>query len=248
MDFHVLIPARIESAWLPGKLLREIKGRPLIQYACERALDSGADTVIVATDSEEIASVCENLGVEVCLTLANYTSGVERLSEVVDAMEYEEDQIVVAMNADLATLPSAYIRKAAEVLSSSPHVKVTSLCSPIESQEVLQSSSVVKAVLNRRNQAVYFSRGVLPWTQADWDFGKEEGNVFLQHLGVYACRSKFFQDYLEWPVCPLERLENLEQLRMVWNGIRVQAVVLDKHVEGGVFCEEDLEALVKKVK
>ena len=248
MDFHVLIPARMESAWLPGKLLMDVKGKPLIQHTCERAKNCGAESVIVATDSEEIANLCESIGVEVCLTLSDYSSGVERLSEVVDAMEFEDDQVVVAVNADLASLPSAAIIKVAEVLEESSHVKVTSLCSPIESHDILNSSSVVKAVLNRRNQAVYFSRAVLPWTQQEWDFEGKDNSIFLQHLGVYACRAKFFRDYLEWPVCPLERLENLEQLRMVWNGIRVQAVVLDKYIPGGVFSENDLTELSSVLK
>lgn len=248
MEFHVLIPARLDSAWLPGKLLKDVKGKPLIQYTCEQALQSGAESVVVATDSEEIATACEAIGVEVCLTLSDYSSGVERLSEVVDALELEDDQHIIAVNADLATLPASALRKVAEVLVESSHVKVASLCSPITNAEMLNSDSVVKVVVNRRNQVVYFSRGVVPWTNTPWDFQKDGDSVFLQHLGVYACRAKFFRDYLEWPICPLEQLENLEQLRMIWNGIRIQAVVLDKPVEGGVFNEGHLAALNSKVK
>ena len=154
MEFHVLIPARLESAWLPGKLLKDVKGKPLIQYTCEQALQSGAESVVVATDSEDIAKVCEAIGVEVCLTLSDYSSGVERLSEVVDAMEFEDDQQIVAVNADLATLPASALRKVAEVLAESQHVKVASLCSPITNSKVLNCDSVVKVVVNRRNQVV----------------------------------------------------------------------------------------------
>lgn len=251
MEFHVIIPARYESKRLPKKLLLDIAGKPMLQHVYENSVASGAESVVIATDDERISEVAEKFGAKVCMTSSDHQSGTERLSEAVDAMDYDEDEIVVCVQGDEPLLPADMIRMLAQDLDTHDNVKVTSICEPIKNPDELFDPNAVKVVLNRRNYAMYFSRAPIPWEINSFENRNNiqmTGNHF-RHVGIYAYRVDFLKDYMEWSTSPLESLESLEQLRILWNGGRIHMTISKKEIPQGVDTKEDLErvrALLKK--
>ncbi|WP_423064210.1 3-deoxy-manno-octulosonate cytidylyltransferase [Candidiatus Paracoxiella cheracis] len=242
MEFHVVIPVRYDSTRLPGKALADIGGKPMVQHVYERALNSGAEEVIIATDDKRIAEVAESFGAHVCMTSADHKSGTERLAEAVVALGLEDDEIVVCLQGDEPLIPPEIIRQVAEDLEEHDNVKVSSICVPIKETYELFSPSVTKVVLNRRNYAMYFSRAPIPYgrdTFSDQQNIKLNGSHF-RHVGLYAYRVGFVQEYLEWGPCPAEELEGLEQLRILWQGGRIHMAVAKSNLQLGVDTEEDL--------
>ncbi len=242
MEFRVIIPARMESARLPGKPLVDIAGKPMIQHVYERSVASGAESVVIATDSDEIAKVAAGFGAKVCMTLAEHQSGTERLSEAVEALDYDNDEIIVNVQGDEPLIPSKLIAKVAEDLETHDNVKVASVCEPIHSLEEVYDTNLVKVVLNRRNHAMYFSRAAIPWqlgmkTGDDVDLS----NNYFRHVGIYGYRVSVLKDYMNWTESPYEALESLEQLRVLWNGHRMHMTVSETQLASGVDTPEDLE-------
>lgn len=243
MDFTVIIPARFNSKRLPGKVLADIGGKPMLQHAYERAVQSGASSVIVATDSEEVAAACEKFNAQVCMTDEEHESGTERISEVVEALELEPNEIVISLQADEPLIPPSLIRQLAEDLVEHETVKVASVCTPVTDIEELFSPAAVKVVLNRRNNAMYFSRAPIPWERdnfADPAHRKMEGQHF-RHIGIYGYRAGFLKDYLNSEPCPAEQMESLEQLRILCHCGRIHMTITQEKVPLGVDTKEDLE-------
>lgn len=245
MEFRVIIPVRYESARLPGKPLLDIAGKPMIQHVYERAKDSGAESVVIATDSDQIAEVAEKFGAQVCMTLSEHQSGTERLSEAVEALEYEDDEIIVNVQGDEPLIDSSLISQVARDLDEHETVKVASICEPIRSLEDLTNSRIVKVVLNRRGFAMYFSRSPIPWqlSFANSPKSPELAENYFRHVGLYAYRVGVLKDYVNWPESPYEALESLEQLRVLWNGHKIHMSVTDKKLGPGVDTQEDLDKI-----
>lgn len=242
MEFHVVIPVRYDSIRLPGKALADIGGKPMVQHVYERALNSGAEEVIIATDDKRIAEVAESFGAHVCMTSADHKSGTERLAEAVVALGLEDDEIVVCLQGDEPLIPPEIIRQVAEDLEEHDNVKVSTICVPIKDVNELFNPNVTKVVLNRRNYAMYFSRAPIPYgrdTFSDQQNIKLNGSHF-RHVGLYAYRVGFVQEYLEWGPCPAEELEGLEQLRILWQGGRIHMAIGKPNLPLGVDTEEDL--------
>lgn len=242
MDFTVIIPARLNSSRLPGKVLAEIAGKPMIQHVYERAVASGASSVIIATDSDEVALACEKFDAQVCMTDADHESGTERIAEVAEALELESEDIVICLQGDEPLIPPSLVAQLAEDLSQHETVRVASLCSPITDAEELFNPNVVKVVLNRRNNAMYFSRAPIPWNRdafADEKNRRIEGPYF-RHIGIYAYRAGFLKDYLNWEPSPIEEMERLEQLRVLCHCSRIHMSITQEVVPPGVDTKEDL--------
>lgn len=249
MEFHVVIPVRYDSTRLPGKALADIAGKPMIQHVHERALDSGAEEVVIATDDKRIAKVAESFGAHVCMTSSDHRTGTERLAEAVVALGLEDDEIVVCLQGDEPLIPSDVIRQVAEDLDEHDNVKVSTICAPIKGVNELFDPNVTKVVLNRRNYAMYFSRSPIPYgrdTFSDHANIKLNGSHF-RHVGLYAYRVGFVQEYLEWGPCPAEELEALEQLRILWQGGRIHMVVTKANLPLGVDTEEDLVRVRERI-
>jgi 3-deoxy-manno-octulosonate cytidylyltransferase (CMP-KDO synthetase) len=250
MDFHVVIPARLNSSRLPGKVLLDLAGKPVIQYVYENAIQSGAESVVVATDDAQIAEVAEGFGATVCMTASDHQSGTERISEAVEALELDASDVIIGLQADEPLLPHNLIRLLAEDLIEHDNVKIASLCAPINTTEELFNPNVVKVVLNKRNYAMYFSRSSMPWDRdsfADKSSAKLSAQHY-KHIGVYGYRACFLQDYLGWSACPLESIEHLEQLRILWNGGRIHMNVCKTTIPPGIDTEEDYVAVSKLMK
>lgn len=245
MRFQVVIPARHASTRLPGKVLADVHGHPLVWWTWQQACRSGAERVLIATESEQVVRVCEAFGADVCLTGAHHRSGTERLAEVITRENWSDDTIVVNVQADEPLLPPELIRQVAEGLAQDPEADMATLCEPFEQVAHVQDPNRVKVVRDHRGHALMFSRAPLPWdrdgegTAGGWPV--EDLPHYRRHVGLYAYRAGFVKTYVQWPVCPLERLEKLEQLRVLYHGGRILVLDALKPAGIGVDTPEDLD-------
>lgn len=244
MGFCVIIPARYASKRLPGKPLLKIAGKPMIQHVHERAVASGADDVIIATDDERISRAAQEFGAHVCMTSLNHPSGSDRIAEVVSAMSYPDQQIIVNLQGDEPMMPARLIRQVAEDLASHVDVSVATLCERIETVTDIFDPHVVKVVMDKNGHALFFSRAAIPWNRDAFAISTEslpDTTEHYRHLGIYAYRASFIQAYVQWPTCSLEQMEALEQLRTLWYGHRIHVAVALEKPGHGVDTRKDLE-------
>lgn len=241
MSFIAIIPARYGSSRLPGKPLADINGKPMVVHVMERALESGAKRVIVATDHPEVVKAVEDAGGEVCLTRADHQSGTERLAEVIELCQFADDEIIVNVQGDEPLIPPVIIRQVAENLANS-EAGMSTLAVPIETAEEAFNPNAVKIVRNVQGYAMYFSRAAIPWERERFAISKETiGDVFLRHIGIYAYRAGFIRQYVKWEPSELEHIELLEQLRVLWYGEKIHVGVAKAIPSVGVDTPEDLE-------
>lgn len=240
MSFVAIIPARFASTRLPGKPLVDIHGKPMVVHVMERALESGADRVIVATDNEQVARAVEAAGGEVCMTRADHHSGTERLAEVIDRYQFADDTIIVNVQGDEPMIPPVIIRQVAENLAKS-EAGMATLAVPIETAEEAFNPNAVKVVMDAKGYALYFSRATIPWDRERFAASREEiGDTFLRHIGIYGYRAGFIRRYVSWEPSPLEHIELLEQLRVLWYGEKIHVAVAKSIPSVGVDTPEDL--------
>lgn len=254
MSFRVVIPARYGSTRLPGKPLRLIAGRPMLQHVHERALESGAEEVVIATDDERIRETALSFGAKVCMTEPAHRSGTDRLAEVAARGGYGADEIVVNLQGDEPLMPPVLIRQVAEDLAAYRAASVATLCARLTLAAELFDPNVVKVVMDQEGYALYFSRAPIPWDRDR--FGRDGRGVseiggYWRHLGLYAYRAGFLQEYLRRPPSPLEQAESLEQLRALWYGHRIHVAEAVAQTVAGVDTPEDLarvEALLSETR
>lgn len=241
MDFKVIIPARYASSRLPGKPLLEIAGKPMIQHVYERALNSGAEAVVIATDDERIKEAAEKFGAPVCMTSAEHTSGTERLAEAVVALGYMEDDVIVNLQGDEPLVPPAIIQQVAEDLIKHENVKVATLYEEIRTAADLLNPHNVKVTMNKRGYALYFSRAPIPWDRAHFplNLNSKLTTKHYRHVGLYAYRVSFLEEYMSWESSEMEEIERLEQLRVLWNGGRIHLTPVKETVPHDVNTMED---------
>ncbi len=254
MKYTVVIPARYASTRLPGKPLRDIAGKTMIQRVYEQARLSKASRVIVATDDQRIGDVVAGFGGEVAMTSPDHVSGTDRLEEVARQSGLAEDEIVVNVQGDEPLIPPQVIDQVAANLAANPDAGVATLSEPITEAKVFVNPNAVKVVRGADGTALYFSRAPIPWPRdhfadsqttlpdADCSAG---ANSFQRHIGIYAYRVALLHRFVSWPVAPLEVLESLEQLRFMWQGIKIHVEPAFVDVPGGVDTEEDLQAVVQ---
>lgn len=246
VPFHVVIPARYASSRLPAKPLLDIGGKPMIRHVWERAQESGAETVVIATDDPRIVDCAQGFGAEVALTSPDHRSGSDRIAEVVRQRGWTDESIVVNVQGDEPFLPPALIRQVAEAMASHPRAGVATLCAPIQERATLFDPNVVKVVRDREGFAHYFSRAPIPWHRDGFAGGlSTEGPLpegsWLRHIGLYAYRAGYLQQYVAWPPAPTELAESLEQLRVLWNGGAIHVGIACEPPGHGVDTPEDLE-------
>lgn len=242
MEFRVIIPVRYNSTRLPGKVLADIHGKPMLQYVYERAISSGAADVVIATDDKRIHDAAKIFGAKVCMTSVDHQSGTERLAEAVVALGIEDEEIIVCLQGDEPFISTDLIRKVAEDLEAHDNVKVSSVCTPIQEIEELLNPNVTKVVMNWRNYALYFSRAPIPWNREQDlnEKGSKLNGSYYRHVGIYAYRAGFLAEYLAWNIAPAETIEMLEQLRILWNGGRIHMVPCKAKCSFAVDTEADL--------
>lgn len=242
---HIVIPARFASSRLPGKPLLEIHGRPMILRVVDQAKKvQGFDDLCVATDDARIAQVCENEGVDVVLTSPHHPSGTDRLSEVARIKNWASDDIIVNIQGDEPLLPAKLVQQVSQLLVLKPDCSMSTLCEPIDSLEQFNRDSIVKVVMSQQHEALYFSRATIPYDRdaVQQNLQKLHTHAY-RHLGLYAYRVKLLQEYVTWQQGQLERLESLEQLRVLENGHRIAIAVAQVNLPPGVDTPEDLARL-----
>ncbi|HYA20195.1 MAG TPA: 3-deoxy-manno-octulosonate cytidylyltransferase [Burkholderiales bacterium] len=242
MEFTVVIPARLNSARLPGKPLLDIAGKPMVVHVAEKARASGARSVWVATDHQQVADAVTHYGFKACLTRSDHASGSERIAEVARQKGFPDEAIVVNVQGDEPLIAPGLIREVAEYLDGHTEAQVATACHLIHKRQELFNPNVVKVVLDRNGYALYFSRAPIP--HARDAFAKNEWPKMLpahRHLGIYAYRAGFLKTYAKLEPSPLEQFEALEQLRMLWHGYRIAVMVTGHAPEAGVDTPEDLQ-------
>ncbi|HRQ64987.1 MAG TPA: 3-deoxy-manno-octulosonate cytidylyltransferase [Xanthomonadaceae bacterium] len=242
-DFVVAIPARFAAQRLPGKPLCELQGRPLIAHVVDRALEAGANRVVVATDDVRIAEAVAALKVEVVMTSAEHPSGTDRLAEVARKLALPEGMIVVNLQGDEPLAPPSGIRTAVAALRTSDAPMAT-LATPIECARELFDPHCVKVVVDTHGRALYFSRAPIPWAREH--FRRDQIGLppstrpWLRHIGLYAYRAGFLETFTRLPRSPLEDIEALEQLRVLDAGYRIAVAIAPEAFPAGVDTPEDL--------
>lgn len=239
--FTVIIPARYASTRLPGKPLADIHGKPMVVRVMEQAIKSGASRVIIATDHPDVAAAVIAAGGEACMTNPDHQSGTERLAEVIDIYGFSDDEIIVNVQGDEPLIPPEIIRQVAQNLQGS-QANMGTLAVPIHSAQEAFNPNAVKVVMDKDGYALYFSRATIPWDRDQFAKSKETiGDTFLRHIGIYAYRAGFIRRYIAWDASPLEKIEMLEQLRVLWYGEKIHVAVAEKAPGAGVDTLEDLE-------
>lgn len=241
MSFIAIIPARYASTRLPGKPLADIHGKPMVVHVMERARESGAARVIVATDHADVADAVAAAGGEVCMTSPDHHSGTERLAEVIEHYGFADDQIIVNVQGDEPLIPPVIIRQVAENLAACSAGMAT-LAVPIDSAEEAFNPNAVKVVMDAQGYALYFSRATIPWDRERFAVSKAAiGDSLLRHIGIYAYRAGFVRRYVRWAPSQLEQIELLEQLRVLWYGEKIHVAVAKAIPTVGVDTAEDLQ-------
>ncbi|MDX9987941.1 3-deoxy-manno-octulosonate cytidylyltransferase [Thiothrix unzii] len=237
MNTVLVIPARYASTRLPGKPLRLLAGKPLIQHVHERALAAGFSSVLVATDDERIQAVCEGFGAQVAMTATTHETGSDRLAEVVQQQGWTDDTVVVNLQGDEPLTPVANLYQLAANMAKFSEASIATLATPITEIDELFDPNVVKVVRDERGMALYFSRAPVPFQR---DAGIAVADYALRHIGMYAYRVGFLRVFTRLAMSMPERLEKLEQLRALSNGYRIHVDIAAEIPGLGVDTEADL--------
>jgi 3-deoxy-manno-octulosonate cytidylyltransferase (CMP-KDO synthetase) len=242
MGFTVIIPARLASTRLPNKPLADLGGKPMVVRVAERARASGAARIIVATDHPDILAACEAHGIEACMTRADHPSGTDRIAEVAHKLGLAPDEVVVNLQGDEPLIdPGLLAACAARIVDGVP---MATVAHPITDVAEVFNPNVVKVVLDRAGRALYFSRATIPWHRDAFAASKDAlpaGYAPLRHVGLYAYSNAFLQAYPALESSPLETIEALEQLRVLWHGYPIAVHITDSAPPAGVDTPDDLE-------
>jgi len=236
LSFHVVIPARWASSRFPGKPLADLAGRPMVVRVCERAAQSGAASVHVATDDERIASAVRAAGHRIVMTRADHPSGTDRIAEAARQLGFPDSEIVVNVQGDEPLVAPGLITQVAQLLDKLRDASVSTACHAIHDEPSLASPHAVKVVMDAQGYALYFSRSRIPYP-------REQGGVCYRHAGIYGYRVEFLKRYAALAPSPLEKAEALEQLRVLWHGYRIAVAVSEAEIPPGVDTPQDLEAV-----
>lgn len=242
MSFSVIIPARMASTRLPNKPLADLGGKPMVVRVAERASQSGATRVVVATDHPDILAACRQHGVAAEMTRADHPSGTDRIAEVAAALRLHPEDVVVNVQGDEPLIDPALI--AATAARIAPGVPMATAAHPIVDIADVFNPNVVKVVLDQAGRALYFSRAAIPWHRDGFARTTEAlpvGYAPLRHIGLYAYSNAFLQAYPQLAVSPLEQIEALEQLRVLWHGYPIAVHISSSTPAAGVDTPDDLE-------
>ncbi|WP_374220773.1 3-deoxy-manno-octulosonate cytidylyltransferase [Deefgea sp. CFH1-16] len=247
MSFVAIIPARLNSTRLPNKPLADIGGKPMVVRVVEQALRSNASMVVVAADAMPIQDAVTLAGYASLLTRADHASGTDRLAEAVDRLELPDDAIVVNVQGDEPLIDPELINAVAAALSANPSWAMATASHPITDAEEFFNPNAVKVVCDAQQKALFFSRAPMPWHRDAFAADNEDADWVLpanlgaqRHIGLYAYRAGFLRQYRDLAVSPLEQVEALEQLRVLWHGFAIGVHIASSAPAAGVDTPEDL--------
>jgi 3-deoxy-manno-octulosonate cytidylyltransferase (CMP-KDO synthetase) len=237
----VCIPARYDSTRFPGKVLAQDTGKYLIQHTYEQACKARLpEDVLIAADDERIVAAAGTFGATCVLTGADHQSGTDRIAEAVGALETD---IVINVQGDEPNIDPAHIDQLGEMLLDHPEASMATLATPLQSAEQVADPNIVKAIVDARGRAIYFSRCPIPYDRANAGIGPAKH--YLRHIGIYAYRKDFLLTLTTLPQTPLEKLEKLEQLRAVENGYPILVGIV-QDISEGIDTPEQYAAFVER--
>jgi 3-deoxy-manno-octulosonate cytidylyltransferase (CMP-KDO synthetase) len=247
VTFTVLVPARMASTRLPDKPLADIGGVPMVVRVARQAALSGALRVVVAADDPRVLAACQSHGVEAVLTRVDHASGSDRLAEACTLLGLDGADVVVNVQGDEPLIDPALIRQCADLLQTDAEAVVATAAHAIHDATDFANPNVVKVVLDAKFRALYFSRAPLPWWRDASSMGKPalpmagaQDIGALRHIGLYAYRAGYLRSFPTLAMAPLEKIESLEQLRVLWHGQRIVVHIAAQAPPGGVDTPEDL--------
>ena len=243
--FHVVIPARFASTRLPGKALLPIAGKPMVVRVAEQSAQSGAKQIWIATDHQSIVAAVHEYGFKACLTHVHHTSGTDRIAEVVEQLGWPDDTIVVNVQGDEPLMPPELISAVAQHLHDHPECAIATACHPTHDEEAMRNPNIVKVVLDKHSNALYFSRAPIPYPRDALGTTLPENLTVLRHIGIYAYRAGFLRAFRNLAPAAIEQIESLEQLRALWHGYKIGVTVSADAPPSGVDTEQDLHATRK---
>jgi len=238
VSFKVVIPARYASSRLPGKPLLDIAGKPMVIRVSEQAKKSGAEAVVIATDFDKIVQVAEEHHIDAVMTRVDHQSGTDRIAEVAQNLSWDNDDIVVNVQGDEPLIDPALIKEVALTLAHSRDAVMATACHAIHDEASMLNPNVVKVVMGANGNAMYFSRSPIPYPR---DEAHKQSLKAYRHIGIYAYRVGFLKQYAELSVTQLEKIENLEQLRVLHHGYKIAITVTDHAPATGVDTQADLD-------
>jgi 3-deoxy-manno-octulosonate cytidylyltransferase (CMP-KDO synthetase) len=247
--FRVVIPARYASSRLPAKPLAEIAGKPMVVHVAERARESGAEAVWVATDHQQVYQAVQRYGHQALMTRADHATGTDRIAEAARQLGFSDDEIVVNVQGDEPLIAPELIREVAQSLAGDAEASIATACHPIADAGSLLNPNVVKVALDRSGHALYFSRAPIPYPRDSFALNQSvlpSGLPSYRHIGIYAYRAGFLRLYSRLEPAAIERFEALEQLRALWHGHRIAVAVTEHAPEAGVDTAEDLDRVRRK--
>ncbi len=243
MGFTVLIPARLASSRLPDKPLADLAGVPMVVRVAQAAARSDAARVVVAADAPSIVAACTAHGVAAVLTRADHHSGSDRLAEACSLLGLDGNDLVVNVQGDEPLIAPAMVNACAGLLQQRPDCVMATVAHAIDDVAEFTNPNVVKVVLDADGRALYFSRAPIGWWRDGFAQGIHQLPIApapLRHVGLYAYRAGFLRRFPTLAVAPLETLESLEQLRVLWHGERIAVHVSAERPGPGVDTPEDL--------
>lgn len=240
-NIHIIIPARLRSTRLPGKMLADIAGKPMVQRVYEQASKSDIANIIIATDANDIAVVARVFCTNVIMTKENHESGTDRLAEAVTKLNLADEDIVINVQGDEPLIPIENIHQVAKLLADSTDAVVSTLCEKITCAEDIYNPNNVKVVFDKNNYALYFSRASIPFERGFSENNAIDKAEFYRHIGMYAYKVGFLKEYASLSRSPIESYESLEQLRVLWNGYKIAVAEAIESTPAGVDTLGDLE-------
>ena len=241
-----MIPARFASTRFPGKPLIDLQGKPMVVRVAERAAQSAATRVVVATDDPRIADACTQARIAVAMTRSDHATGTDRLSEVVTQLGLPDDAVVVNVQGDEPLMPASVIDQVAALLQQQAGAAMATFCHPIHDVADAINPNVVKCALNEAGEAMYFSRAPIPYARDHWSAGIDAMPSSLpmyRHIGLYAYRASFLRVFPTLATPAIERFEALEQLRALAHGYRIAVTIVDAPLPPGIDTPEDYARL-----
>ncbi|AWB33361.1 3-deoxy-manno-octulosonate cytidylyltransferase [Orrella marina] len=238
--FHVIIPARWQSSRLPGKMLADIGGLPMVVRTALQARKSSARSVTIAADDARIIGKALEHGIDAVLTRSDHPSGTDRLAEAAELLGLREDAHIINVQGDEPMINPAIIDEVAHALAQDTEASIATCASRLSDESALSNPNVVKVVRDLRARALYFSRSAIPHVRGDVQTDVSR-TPYLHHIGIYGYRSNFLEAFPQLTPGLLESLEMLEQLRALEHGFKIHVCVTDNSSFGGVDTPDDLE-------
>ena len=237
-DFKIVIPARYASSRLPGKPLLDIAGKPMVVRVAEQAAKSGASEIVIATDFEKIMQVATEHRIKAVMTRLDHASGTDRIGEVAQKLGWSDDEIVVNVQGDEPLIEPDLINEVAAHLANNQHAVMATACHPISDETAFLNPNIVKVVIDANGNALYFSRAPIPYPRDD---AYKQNIQAFRHIGIYAYRVGFLKKYAQLSVTKLEKIESLEQLRVLHHGYKIGVTITQKAPASGVDTQADLD-------